>query len=40
MKPNYEPEYEEEVMHDTVMMMVDGELREVTADDTEDGQRV
>ena len=40
MKPNYEPEYEEEVMHDTVMMMVDGELREVTADDTEAEQRV
>lgn len=37
---NYEPEYEEEVMRDTVMMMVDGELREVTADDTEAEQRV
>ena len=40
MKPNYEPEYEEEVMHDTVIMMVGGELREVTADDTEAEQRV
>lgn len=36
----YEPEYEEMVAHDTVMMMVDGELREVTADDPEDEQRV
>ena len=37
---NYEPEYEETVERDTVMMMVDGELREVTADDTEAEQRV
>ena len=36
----YEPEYEETVAHDTVMMMVGGELREVTADDTEAEQRV
>ena len=37
---NYEPEYGETVEHDTVMMMVDGELTEVTADDTEAEQRV
>lgn len=36
----YEPEYEELVEHDTVMMMIDGELREVTADDFEAEQRV
>ena len=34
-KPDYEPEYEEPVVHDTVMMMIDGELKEVTADDFE-----
>lgn len=34
-EPEYEPEYEEPVEHDTVMMMIDGELREVTADDPE-----
>jgi len=33
-KPNYEPEYEESVDHDTVMVMVDGELTEVTGDDS------
>jgi len=31
----YEPEYIEEVAHDTVMEMVDGRLVEVTADDPE-----
>ena len=31
----YEPEYEEQVEHDTVMEMIDGKLVEVTADDTE-----
>ena len=39
-KPDYEPEYEEPVEHDTVMMMIDGELMEVTADDPEAEQRV
>ena len=33
-KPNHEPEYEENVEHDTVMVMVDGELTEVTGDDS------
>lgn len=33
-KPNYEPEYEEAVNYDTVMVMVDGELTEVTGDDS------
>ena len=37
---NYEPEYEETVEHDTVMMMIDGELKEVTGDDPEAEQRV
>ena len=32
-RPKLEPEHEETVDHDTVMMMIDGELREVTADD-------
>lgn len=36
----YEPEYEESVEHDTVMIMIDGGLREVTADDPEAEQRV
>ena len=36
----YEPEYEETVEHDTVMKMINGELREVTADDPEAEQRV
>lgn len=30
-----EPEYLEEVEHDTVMIMVDGKLVEVTGDDSE-----
>ena len=34
-KPYYEPEYEEEVEHDTVMVMIDGKLVEVTSDDPE-----
>lgn len=34
-KPYYEPEYEEEVEHDTVMVMIDGKLVEVTGDDPE-----
>lgn len=36
----YEPEYMEPVEHDTVMIMIDGELKEVTADDFETEQRV
>lgn len=32
-KPYYEPEYEEEVECDTVMVMVNGKLTEVTQDD-------
>lgn len=39
-RPKPEPEHEEPVEHDTVMMMIDGELREVTADDFEAEQRV
>ena len=31
----YEPEHVEDVEHDTVMILVDGKLVEVTADDTE-----
>lgn len=34
----YEPEYEETVEHDIVMEMVDGELTEVTGNDTEVGE--
>lgn len=34
-KPYYEPEYEEEVEHDTVLVMVNGRLVEVTVDDPE-----
>jgi len=34
----YEPEYEEQVEHDTVMVMIDGELVEVTEDDPETRQ--
>lgn len=34
----YEPEYEEEVQHDTVMEMTDGKLVEVTSDDFEEGK--
>ena len=37
-KPKYEPEYEETVEHDTVMVMVDGKLVEVTSDDAEKGR--
>ena len=32
----YEPEYEEQVEQDTVMIMIDGKLVEVTDDDTEE----
>ena len=32
-KPNYEPEPSETVEHDIVMVMVDGNLTEVTDDD-------
>lgn len=35
VKPNYEPEYDETVEYDIVMIMVDGKLTEVTADDLE-----
>ena len=38
MRPELEPEYEETVEHDTVMIMVGNELVEVTADDTEERQ--
>lgn len=31
----YEPEHNEVVEHDTVMVLIDGKLVEVTADDTE-----
>ena len=34
-KPSHEPEYEETVENDVVMVMVDGELTEVTSDDFE-----
>ena len=34
-KPYYEPEYEEKVEHDTVMVMIDGKMVEVTRDDPE-----
>lgn len=34
-KTEYEPEYEEAVEHDTVMVMRDGKLVEVTSDDPE-----
>jgi len=37
-KPYYEPEYEEKVEHDTVMVMVNDTLMEVTKDDPEAGQ--
>lgn len=33
-KPEFEPEYEEVVDHDTVMEMIDGELTEVTPNDS------
>lgn len=33
MATHYEPEYEEKVEHDTVMVMIDGKLVEVTQDD-------
>lgn len=35
MARKYEPEYEEQVEHDTVMVMIDGKLVEVTKDDSE-----
>lgn len=38
LKPELEPEYEEVVEHDTVMVMVDGKLVEVTSDDAEKGR--
>lgn len=34
-KPKHEPEYEEAVEHDTVMLMRDGRLTEVTEHDPE-----
>ena len=33
-KPKLEPEYQEAVEHDTVMVMVDGKLTEVTGNDS------
>lgn len=38
-KPYYEPEYEEGVECDTVMVMVNGKLTEVTQDDPETEQQ-
>ena len=38
-KPFYEPEHEEKVEHDSVMVMIDGKLTEVTNDDPEIGQQ-
>ncbi len=35
---HYEPEYEERVEHDTVMVMSDGEMVEVTDDAVEEGE--
>lgn len=35
LKPEYEPEHEEPVEHDTVMLRVGGRLTEVTKDDPE-----
>lgn len=35
MSRNYEPEHIETVEHDTLMVLVNGKLMEVTADDTE-----
>ena len=37
-KPRLEPEHEEPVDHDIVMVMIDGKLTEVTADDPEEGR--
>ena len=34
IRPNYEPEYDETVEHDIVMIMIDGKLTEVDADDS------
>lgn len=34
-KPYFEPEHDENVEHDTVMQLVNGELVEVTIDDSE-----
>ena len=34
-KPKYEPEYEEKVEHDTVLILKDGKLVEVEMDDPE-----
>ena len=35
MATRYEPEYEEKVEHDNVIVMIDGKLVEVTSDDAE-----
>ena len=35
VKKNYEPEHVEDVEHDTLMVLIDGKLVEVTADDSE-----
>lgn len=34
-RPHDEPEHDEAVEHDTVMVLVDGKLKEVTPDDLE-----
>lgn len=38
LKVNTEPEYEEKVEHDIVMIKTDGKMVEVTKDDSEEGQ--
>ena len=35
MAKSYEPEHDETVTHDTVMVLVNGKLKEVTSDDPE-----
>ena len=38
-KVNTEPEYEEKVEHDIVMVRTDGEMVEVTGDGSEEGKQ-
>ena len=35
----YEPEYEEEVVHDTVLVLIDGEWVEITGGDDDDSEK-
>lgn len=37
-KPDLEPEHDEVVDHDIVMVMIDGKLTEVTSDGLEEGR--